>query len=212
MGRIKKNGNIGRLSGTVGDVVVSEWNNIPVVRSRPVRSTKPATQSQIDQQVKMRLAGKFLKTIKKVLKPGFREFAVKMSGYNAALKQLLLNAITGQHPVFAINFSKVYVTKGLLLNEADASATVASDVVTFTWKYVPDEQLAAPRDKAILVVYCEALNKSVYTLGGAERSTGTATISVARFKGHDVHTWLAFISADGLNVSDSIYTGQVTAT
>jgi hypothetical protein len=160
----------------------------------------------------MALAGRFLKTIKKVLKPGFRAFAVQMSGYNAALKQLLLNAITGQHPAFAINYSKVFVTKGLLLNEANASATVASDEVTFTWKYVPDAQLADPGDKAILVVYCEALNKSVYTLEGAERSTGTASISVARFNGHDVHTWLSFISADGQNVCDSVYTGKLSVT
>jgi hypothetical protein len=59
-------------------------------------------------------------------------------------------------------------------------------------------------------VYCEALGKCLFTLKGAERNTGTASIAVARFKGHEVHTWLAFISPDGANVSPSTYTGAVT--
>ena len=70
----------------------------------------------------------------------------------------------------------------------------------------------APNDKAILVVYCEALGKCLFTLKGADRNTGTASIAVARFKGYEVQTWLAFISPDGANTSPSTYTGAVTIT
>ena len=209
MGRIKKKGLIGSISGTVNDVVLSEWNGIPVVRSRAKQSNKPATSSQQEQQAKMATAVKFAVAVKKVLAVGFQDYAVKQSAYNAGLSDLLNFAITGESLNYNINYKKVLISRGRLHMEADAVAKAEAGQVIFTWSYQADEEIAA-NDKAILVVYCEALDKCLFTLKGAERSTGTASIAVARFKGHEVHTWLAFISPDGANVSPSTYTGAVT--
>jgi hypothetical protein len=209
MGRINKKGSIGSISGTVNDVVLSEWNDIPVVRSRAKRSNKPATTSQQVQQGKMAVAVKFAVAVKKVFAVGFQDFAVKMSAYNAGTRDLLFNGITGEAPNYSINYKRVLVCRGRLHTEANAAAKAATGQVTFTWTYEAAEDVVA-NDKAILVVYCEALGKSLITLKGANRSTGTASIAVARFKGYEVQTWLAFISPDGANTSPSIYTGAVT--
>ena len=209
MGRINKKGAIGSLSGTVNDVVLSEWNDIPVVRSRAKQSNKPATSGQLEQQAKMAKAVKFAVAVKKVFAVGFQDYAVKQSAYNAGLSDLLNFAITGQSLNYSINYKKVLVSRGRLHMEADAAVKAEAGRVIFTWSYLADEEIAA-NDKAILVVYCEALDKCLFTLKGAERNTGTASIAVARFKGHEVHTWLAFISPDGANTSPSTYTGVVT--
>jgi len=209
MGRIKKKGSIGSLSGTVGDVVLSEWNGIPVVRSRAKESNKPATSAQQEQQAKMAKAVKFAVAVKKVLAVGFQDYAVKQSAYNAGVSDLLNFAITGQSLNYSINYTKVLMSRGRLHTEADAAAKVEAGQVIFTWSYRADEEIAA-NDKTILVVFCEALGKCLFTLKGAERHTGTASIAAARFKGNEVHTWLAFISPDGTNVSPSTYTGAVT--
>jgi len=211
MGRLKKRGNIGQVSGTVGDVVVSEWNNIPVVRSRAAKSSKPATAGQQVQRAKMAAAVKFAMAIKKVLSLGFKSFAVEMSGYNAGVSDILKYAITGDYPNLSINFSKARVSWGRLHTEANAAAKADAGQVVFTWTHENDAEIAAT-DKAILVVYCEALNKSLFTINGPDRTTGTAYIAVGRFKGYDVHTWLAFVSVNGEEVSPSTYTGKFTIT
>lgn len=211
MGRIRKTGSIGSISGTVNDVVLSEWNNIPVVRSRPKRTNKPATTGQQVQQGKMAIAVKFAVAVKKVFAVGFQDFAVKMSGYNAGTRDLLFNGITGESPNYNINYKQVFISRGRLHTEANATAKSAPGQVTFTWTYEAAEGVA-PNDKAMLVVYCEALGACLFTLKGADRNTGTASIAVARFKGYEVQTWLAFISPDGANTSPSTYTGAVTIT
>jgi hypothetical protein len=211
MGRIKKRGSIGSLSGAVNDVVLSEWNDIPVVRSLPKKSSKPATTAQQEQQAKMAIAVQFAVAVKKVLSAGYKSYAVRMSGYNAGVRDLLNYAITGESPNYRIDYTKVQVSRGRLHGESNEAVKAEAGQVVFTWSYEADAEIAA-NDKAVLVVYCEALGQCLFTLKGADRSTGTASIAVARFKGREVHTWLAFISADGNNTAPSKYTGVVTIT
>jgi hypothetical protein len=134
-----------------------------------------------------------------------------MSGYNAGVRDLLNNAITGESPNYRIDYPKVLVSRGRLHGESNSAVKAEASQVIFTWSYEADPEIAA-NDKALLVVYCEALNQCLFTLKGADRSTGTASIAAARFKGQEVHTWLAFISADGTKTSPSKYTGVVTIT
>ena len=124
---------------------------------------------------------------------------------------MLNYAITGDSPNYRIDYAKVLVSRGRLHNESNEAVKAEAGQVVFTWSYEADPEIAA-NDKALLVVYCEALNQCLYTLKGADRSTGTASIAAARFKGQEVHTWLAFISADGKQTSPSKYTGVVTVT
>jgi hypothetical protein len=211
MGRIKKQGAIGALSGAVNDVVISEWNDIQVVRSLPKKSSKPATTAQQEQQFKMAMAVKFAVAVKKVFTAGYKNYAVRMSGYNAGVRDLLNYAITGESPNYRIDYSKVKVSTGNLHSESNEAVKAEAGQVVFNWTYEADPEIAAT-DKALLVVYCETLGKCLFTLKGADRSTGTASIAVARFKGQEVHTWLAFISPDGNQTSPSKYTGIVTIT
>lgn len=211
MGRIKKRGSIGSISGTVNDVVISEWNDITVVRSLPKPSSKPATTAQQEQQSKMALAVKFAVAVKKVLTAGYKSYAVRMSGYNAGVRDVLNYAITGDSPNYRIDYSKVQVSRGRLHGESNEAVKAEAGQVVFTWSYEADPEIAA-NDKALLVVYCEAMDQCLFTLKGADRSTGTASLAVTRFKGKEVQTWLAFISADGKQTSPSKYTGVVTIT
>lgn len=149
--------------------------------------------------------------MQKVLNIGYRSYAVRMSGYNAGVRDVLNYAITGESPNYRIDYTKVLVTRGRMHGESNEAVKAEAGQVTFTWSYEADPEIAA-NDKALLVVYCEALDQCLFTLKGADRSTGTASFAVARFKGQEVHTWLAFISADGKKTSPSKYTGAVSIT
>ncbi|WP_394330967.1 DUF6266 family protein, partial [Hydrotalea flava] len=41
------------------------------------------------------------------------------------------------------------------------------------------------------------------------RSTEQAVMDVSQFSGKTVETWIGFISADGKEIANSLYTGQV---
>jgi hypothetical protein len=212
MARIQE-GMHGGFTGKVGKLVGGKWNGIDYVRSIGKRSTTEATQQQLDHRSKMALAVSFMKTFKRVVKIGYRDAAVKMSGYNAATRYLFKNAITGESPEYRIDYSKVMLCRGENRGPIGAKASSpAAETITFTWSTRDKSGEVKPTDKAILVAYCEAFNVSVFTLQGPDRSTGTGSLEMPEFSGQEVHTWLSFISADGKIVFDSTYIGAMKIT
>lgn len=208
MGKYGK-GILGSFRGKVGTVIGSSWKNVQYMRSKPDRKKGASTAAQLEQQAKFKRAGIFLKTMMELLNITFDGSAGNMTGFNRAMQYALKNAITGASPDFGINYSMVLISEGDIPNPVDAAAAAAPGAVTFTWTDNSGDGLAAPTDKAILVAYCEAQNKSVFTLNGADRKAGTATLNVPKFKGQTVQVWIGFISANGKEVATSEYLGQL---
>lgn len=212
MGRMKQ-GPLGNVTGKFGNVTISKWKNRSVVKERPSGSNKPVSKKQQEQRAKMSVAGKFLRTVKEVITPCYRDFTTQMTGFNAAAKHLLKFAVTGQYPHFGIDYSQVLLCRGEIRTIFKAEASSAkTDTITFTWTTGNGIGKSRPGDKAILVAYCEAIKVSAYTMEGPPRSAGTAELEMPGFSKQVVHTWVAFIAADGSEVSDSVYAGQVTIT
>ena len=203
-------GILGDFNGTVGTVVGSSWKDVKYMRSKPTRKNRVATDEQLKQRAKIAITIEFFKPLTKLIRTTFDGVAGKMTGFNRAVQYAFKNAITGTAPNFSLDYSKVLISQGNLPNESDAKATAAAGAVTFTWTNTSGNGLSSPNDKAILVVYCEALKDSVYTLSGADRSAGTATLNVAGYQGQTVQAWISFISADGKEVATSRFVGQFT--
>lgn len=210
MGIISK-GILGGFSGTVGTVIGGSWKGIEYMRSQPSARKTNFTQPQLEQQAKFALTVKFLQPVTGLLSVSFRDYAVKMSGFNNAMRYTLDNAITGSYPSYTVNYSMALVSRGDLPNALApvASATVAGQV-NFAWTDNTGMGKAAATDKAILVMYCPARQQSIYTLAGPDRSIGTAVLPVSGFSGEQVQTYLGFISEDGRRIASSIFTGQLT--
>ena len=62
----------------------------------------------------------------------------------------------------------------------------------------------------MLVAFCPETGRSVYLMEGGLRSGLTQTLDTSIFAGKTVETWLAFLSADKKQSSDSVYTGSIT--
>lgn len=116
------------------------------------------------------------------------------------------------HPVPGIIYEKVLISRGVLWNTHKGEAKAASTTITFKWLNNSGTGNARPHDRCIVVAYCETLNKCLFSAAGIERRAGQATLTVPEFRGHPVHTWLAFMSADGTKASNSVYTGRVMIT
>jgi len=211
MGRISK-GILGGFAGIVGTVVGGSWRGIDYMRSRAARKKSyKFSQTQLEQQAKFRIAAKFIRSMNSLLQDSFGDIAVRMTGANNALRYTLENAITGTYPTYTIDYSKVLVSRGTLLNAGNATATAAgSGKVTFTWTDNSGINDATATDIAILVVYCPTMNLAIYTMAGGARSAGTGTLDTSYFTGKQVETYIGFVSDDGSLIAESLYTGQVT--
>lgn len=201
----------GDIQGKVGNMVVTKWKNKHVAKKKPGKRTKGASAPQQEQRKKMQLTGKFMRNLKEVVTLCYREKSGNIPGFSAAMGDVLVNGITGTYPDYTIDYAQVLLSRGDI--RQPFKPTVASakvDTVTFTWTTTSGMGKSKPDDKAVLVVYCEKLDVSAYTVQGPPRSSGTGDLELPGFGGQEVHTWVAFISADGKEVCNSIYAGKVT--
>ena len=91
---------------------------------------------------------------------------------------------------------------------APAVVSGAGSILTWSWTDNSGVGIAKPTDKAMLVAYCPALKQCIYTTGSASRSALTDSLNLAAFSGQDVYTWIGFISDNGQDVANSIYTDR----
>lgn len=207
-------GILGGFSGKAGSVIGANWKGRTIMRSLPSkRSNRTLTQAQMDQQEKFKLIVSFLAGMSDFLKIGFVGQASRVSGFNVACSYNLQRAVTGLSSPFSIDFSLSLVSQGALPNAGSPAALAAAgNQVVFNWTDNSGVGRANATDKVMLVVYCPETGRSVYTTGGAARSGLTHTLDASVFAGKEVETWIAFRSADGKLVSDSVYVGHITLT
>jgi hypothetical protein len=211
MGTIKQ-GILGGFSGKVGSVIGGIWKGICYMRGIALSYTNPQTDAQLAQRQKWSVTMNFLQPLSEFLKTGFKSYAVKMTGINAAMSYNLRNALTGTYPNIAIDYPNALVSRGNLagvLNQV-ASSTVAG-TVKFDWEDNSGEIGASALDKTLLVVYNPTQNQAVTVSQLAERADGTQTVTVPdSFSGDLVQCYMAYITADGVTVSNSAFAGAVT--
>jgi Family of unknown function (DUF6266) len=117
---------------------------------------------------------------------------------------------TGVHPELIMDYTMVLLGRGDLPNAASpAVASPSAGKLEFTWTDNSGQGKALATDKAFAAAYCEEMNGWKYGLDLALRSAGGCTLDLTRFKGKAVQTYLGFISANGKDVADTVFTGLV---
>lgn len=157
---------------------------------------------------KFEIVSDFVISISDVLAISDRHYLGTPYVWYHSIKHILKNAFN-EFPAPGINYRKVSVSRGLLWNTQRAMAKSVVGILAFNWVNDAGIGGANSDDQCILVAYCPALNKCVFTKEGGERQAGKAELEVPEFKLHTVHTWLGFISADGSRISNSLYTGEI---
>lgn len=208
MGTFSK-GILGGFSGKVGPVVGSSWKGIDVMRSMPNKKKGTSSVAQLDQQLKFSIGMQFMQPMTELVNVTFNNYATDQTAFNAAFSYTLKNAIAGKTPDYVIDYSKALLSKGTLPNATAPAASATNKAVFFTWTDNSGIGNAAATDSAIMVIYCKELNAAIFTWKGGMRSDSAAQLDVSGFTGKTVATWLGFLSANGSDVADSIYTGEV---
>ena len=218
MARIKR-GILGGVKGTVGTVAGASWNGINYVRALPEHYKDPKTFKQLNQRSKFMFTLNFHQQFTDVLRIGFKGYAKKMSGFNAALSYNLKNAVEGESPEFSINYPQFLVSRGQLT--LPFNVTVAADepgMVTLNWENNSGTGTAKTDDDAFVVIINPDKASVTYFTDEATRGEGICKVPVPQtYSGDKVHCFLAFIRMNDLVnkagkklVSNSVYAGEVT--
>jgi len=214
MATLSSNSIFGNISGKVGDVVYSSWKGIPYVRKRPLRISNPRTAGQLEQRAKFAAIIKFLKPLTPFIRVGFKSKNAKMSAHNSALSYNLANAIMGAYPDYAIDYSKVLISRGNIRAALSPSIRLISNCeIEFSWVYNPRDYNAYSDDKAVLVVYNYTKHEVITAMDGNSRINGSQAITLPpSFAGDSVHCYIAFQNYNQKVISNSLYVGCLILT
>jgi hypothetical protein len=212
MGKIPQ-GILGSLSGKVGSIIGGSWKGIDYIRIKPASVANPRTEGQVNQRNKFTITLEYLQATSDFIKVGYKAFAVKKTEFNAAMSYVLNNAVGGIAPNFTIDYSLALLSRGSLSSVLNGSTDLATPgQVTFDWDDNSAEGNANATDKAMVLVYNPSKKESVSILDGVDRTVGSQVITIPNtYAGDTVELFMAFVSADGTQVSNSVYLGSGTA-
>ncbi|MGG5487100.1 DUF6266 family protein [Gaetbulibacter sp. PBL-D1] len=212
MGKISQ-GILGGLSGKVGNIIGGSWKGIDYIRIKPSSVANPRTEGQVNQRNKFTVTLEYLQPNKEFLKVGYKSFATKKTEFNAAMSYVLNNAVSGTAPNFTIDYANALLSRGTLSGALNATTDLATaGQISFSWDDNSTEGNANATDKAMVLVYNPSKKESMYILDGAVRTVGSQVVTIpGTYAGDTVELFMAFVSEDGAQVSNSLYLGSGTA-
>lgn len=201
-----KDGLIGGVSGKIGNVIISSRYGKEYVKSAPDKVMNPKTKEQVKQRSKFSVTMAFLKTITPFVRVGFQSASEnRRTPTNAASSYIMKNAFTNDAGNLGLDYSKVLVSMGDLDTSEIINIEFNGRELTVYWD-ANFMVTAKDNDQVMLLVHNSNLGESVFDIGAGKRSHGSAKIVLPNdWKNQDNHIYLAFRSADGKKVSDSVY-------
>ena len=208
MGTIKQ-GILGGFSGKVGTVIGSSWKGISYMRGRAQNVKNPRTEGQMEQRSKFSLTLEFLKPITAYIRTGYKMYANKQTAFNAAMSYIVKNAVSGIYPNYMLDFSQVLVSRGTLTQPLNANAAMSAGKVSVSWTDNSGQGDAQPIDVAMPLAFNTNNGEAVFSTNSATRADQLAELTFpADWAGDTVEIYIGFISADGINVANSLYLGS----
>lgn len=210
MGTYNK-GILGAFSGKVGPVVGASWRGKDVMRSLPRKGNRVATATQLLQREKFTMVTEFLTPLNSVVGRYFGNNNGDKTRRNQAMSYLMREAINYADPDLVWDYSKVLISRGDLLGLNVATATAGTgQSVDLAWTDNSGQGDAETTDKLVVVLYEPTSKTTVHALNAAQRSQGTANVTVPAFlSGLTVQVWATFAATDDKLYATSQYLGSV---
>lgn len=209
MGTYNK-GILGPFSGIVGTVVGSTFRGKDVMRSRPRKSSKPATTAQLEQRAKFKTVTQFLNPVRELVSAFFGAPSGVKSRYNLATSYHMETAVSYVNEVAEIIYANVVYAKGNLLPAQNLECTADTNAeFRLTWIDNSGQAGTEPTDKLLVVFVEQDVDDYQLFLNAAIRSAETATITLpAYLTGTDVHVYAFMVSESGKVNSTSQHLGR----
>lgn len=205
-----KQGILGGISGTVGNVVGSSWKGIDVIKSKPLSVANPKTTAQTAQRTKFTNAVNFTRRIlTSIVKPLWDRFSIKQSGYNAFLRE---NIDLFENPMPNPASNLVISTGKMRATVPEIHAINAGDTeMDISFSSSSDGPLMQDTDEAYALVIEEETGNISTSSGLTSRIGASVLVNMpeAVTAGNTLHVYLAFRRSDGTVVSNTGYASKV---
>lgn len=203
------------FEGPIGDTIYYVVKGQKRARLKPAHVRNPKTPKQLNHRFKIRMTGRFLRSILPFIRVGFQ--ATEMdSQYNEAASYMLRNCFMLVDKKMEVNYKSIMISRGEIKPPANVSMLVDVNNVTISWKLPVPKDRTNPEDKVQIALFCDEgesglswLHKSV-----AKRGDGTVTIAVVPQQ-KPIHAWMFFynpdinIGEDKKKISNSVYLGEI---
>lgn len=205
-------GILGSFTGTVGTVVGASWRGKSIMRSRPKKTSRVPTETQLLQREKFSMVTRFLTPIRGLLNLYFGQSRGVRSRYNLAVSYHIREAVEEIDQTFEMIYNKVMISKGELQGVQDGTAAAqAGNQIHLQWLDNSGQGMALPTDSLLVVIYSPGMNLFEVFEGAALREDTEATLTVASyFAGLPVHCWVSFVNDDRKLAASSSYLGEIT--
>lgn len=201
----------GRTRKKLGNVVFSKSFGKNTMRSKAESVKNPKTPGQVNQRSKFALMVSTSRVLLGMIRISFQNMAKGKSAFNAFMQTNIKTAIIGTPGNYSIDWAVLIMAKGPLFQSQNfvAGNDLAGKVKrTWTPPYNPLD--ISNNDKLYTATYNETKNEWAYSESATIRSIGTDEQSVpSAWTGDSVHVYSFFISPDGKQCSDSVYSGTV---
>src|SRR5215213_5339922 len=145
-------GPLGPIRGKVGTVIGSSWMGIPYIKSRGRKRIERRGPIEGHNQNNFALLHRWLRPVLPFLKQGFKGYAPRVQGFNAAKSYALKNAFVGEPGAKVFDPAKVQVSYGDLPLPSQLSFEKENDSLRFHWDPALPKA-GHPCDQAMLLIY-----------------------------------------------------------
>ncbi|WP_223108191.1 DUF6266 family protein [Marixanthomonas sp. SCSIO 43207] len=206
------NGILGGFSGTVGTVVGTTWRGVPVMRSKPRKSTKKPSPAQLHNRLKFKMMYAFMLPIKAFLNESFDQPEEKKSRFDFAKSYFLTEAMIPTADSFIIDYPKVLISKGPIRGLLNASITAqAEQKASLQWTDNSALGLAYAEDVLSAIAYVPATQNFIFFEAAAQRHMGEVVLQFPEeLQDHTLEVWATFKNKASKQYSISDYVGSIT--
>ncbi|WP_313382272.1 DUF6266 family protein [Proteiniphilum saccharofermentans] len=195
------------LSGKIGPIVVYVTKGGKQVYRRHVTPVNPRTPKQVAQRAKFTLATKALSPLNKVIKRGYPG---SENTFRKLIGKAYHEAITGEYPHYAIDYSQIQIAGGNLQLPTDIRLRVdpRSGTTVLSWNPLRVWSSLPGSDNDMVYIVCFNSDKplEVQTLKQGTRAAGQTSIKIPKgWKPETTHWWLYLTSHDMQDNSNSMY-------
>ena len=198
---------IGRVGNTVGYIL----NGINVIRAIGAFHGE-YTPKQLANHQRMGLISSLSTIIQEFLKFGFSSVAAptKQGHTNHSISINKEKAVKGVYPNQETDFSKLIVAQGTVAVPKNPVVKVTNSSLEYSWEADLQAEGAENSDQIMLLAYFPESEKAVILGSGSRRTVEKEILEIpGSDKDRQVETYIAFVSDDRTNASNSVYLGQL---
>lgn len=214
---IIKQGILGGFIGKVGTVIGSTWKGRSVIRAVAQHVHNPRTAAQQAVRARMSLVSRFVSAVNTFVSEGFRNQADSeaITSGNVATRVNLAQAVTGSGTNVDLDYTRVLLSAGSLLNVESPAVTVAASghSVNVSWtNNAGADSDVLDSDHVLFCLYNPARQASTYDLVSATRDDEAAVLAYPSvWAGDTLYLFASTRSADKSRISNSVLVGSVVA-